>query len=49
MLILHIWKLARKEKGKWRLMVIEVDQNIDEALLEELNFPHITQVSNIAD
>ena len=33
---MHIWKLDRKEKGEMALMVIEVDQMIDDALINEL-------------
>lgn len=43
-------EVARKEIGKDALMTIEVDQNIDEALLEELRgLPNIVKVTKIAD
>lgn len=42
--------VARKEKGKLALMTIEVDQNIDTAVLDELKtLPNILQVTKIAD
>lgn len=43
-------EVSRKEKGETALMVIEVDQNVDKALLLELErLPHITHVSKIHD
>jgi L-serine dehydratase len=42
--------VSRKEKGKMALMTIEVDQNIDEAVMKELmSLPQITQVTRIVD
>ncbi|MGM0835603.1 L-serine ammonia-lyase, iron-sulfur-dependent subunit beta [Bacillus haimaensis] len=43
-------EVSRKEKGKQALMTIEVDQNIDDAVINELSaLPHITQVTKIVD
>lgn len=43
-------EVSRKEKGKQALMTIEVDQNIDDAVINELTaLPHITQVTKIVD
>ncbi|WP_223700270.1 L-serine ammonia-lyase, iron-sulfur-dependent subunit beta [Sutcliffiella deserti] len=43
-------EVSRKEKGKQALMTIEVDQNIDDAVIAELSaLPHITQVTKIVD
>ncbi|MGD6833273.1 L-serine ammonia-lyase, iron-sulfur-dependent subunit beta [Sutcliffiella halmapala] len=43
-------EVSRKEKGKQALMTIEVDQNIDDAVIIELSaLPHITQVTKIVD
>ncbi|MFE7061936.1 L-serine ammonia-lyase, iron-sulfur-dependent subunit beta [Sutcliffiella sp. NPDC057660] len=43
-------EVSRKEKGKQALMTIEVDQNIDDAVIKELSsLPHITQVTKIVD
>ncbi|MGD6775411.1 L-serine ammonia-lyase, iron-sulfur-dependent subunit beta [Sutcliffiella horikoshii] len=43
-------EVSRKEKGQKALMTIEVDQNIDEAVIQELSaLPNITQVTKIVD
>ncbi len=43
-------EVGRKEKGEMALMVIEVDQMIDAALLNELQaLSHVTQVSTLAN
>lgn len=43
-------EVSRKEKGKKALMTIEVDQNIDDAVIQELStLPNITQVTKIVD
>ncbi|CEG22443.1 L-serine dehydratase, beta chain [Planococcus massiliensis] len=43
-------EVSRKEKGHMALMVIEIDQNVDRAILDELSeLPNITQVTRIAD
>jgi len=43
-------EVSRKEKGKEALMMIEVDQNIDQAIIDELmTLPHIIQVTKIVD
>ncbi|WP_078380934.1 L-serine ammonia-lyase, iron-sulfur-dependent subunit beta [Sutcliffiella halmapala] len=43
-------EVSRKEKGKQALMTIEVDQNINDAVIKELSaLPHITQVTKIVD
>ena len=43
-------EVGRKEKGEMALMVIEVDQMIDAALLNELQaLAHVTQVSTLAN
>ncbi|RFU63319.1 L-serine ammonia-lyase, iron-sulfur-dependent subunit beta [Peribacillus glennii] len=42
--------VSRKEKGKLALMTIEVDQNLEQAVLDEISaLPNIVQVSRIAD
>lgn len=42
--------VSRKEKGKMALMTIEVDQNIEEAVLDEISaLPNIVQVTRISD
>lgn len=42
--------VSRKEKGKMALMTIEVDQNIEEAILDEISaIPNIVQVARIVD
>lgn len=43
-------EVSRKEKGQKALMTIEVDQNIDDAVIQELSaLPNITQVTKIVD
>ncbi|TYS61571.1 L-serine ammonia-lyase, iron-sulfur-dependent, subunit beta [Sutcliffiella horikoshii] len=43
-------EVSRKEKGQKALMTIEVDQNIDDAAIQELSaLPNITQVTKIVD
>ncbi|WP_100373243.1 L-serine ammonia-lyase, iron-sulfur-dependent subunit beta [Bacillus sp. FJAT-45037] len=43
-------EVSRKEKGKEALMVIEVDQNVENALLRELEaLPNIVKVTKIHD
>ncbi|WP_404462218.1 L-serine ammonia-lyase, iron-sulfur-dependent subunit beta [Sutcliffiella horikoshii] len=43
-------EVSRKEKGQKALMTIEVDQNIDDAVIQELTaLPNITQVTKIVD
>lgn len=43
-------KVGRKEKGQEALMTIEVDQNVNDAILEEIkNLPHILKVTKIDD
>jgi L-serine dehydratase len=43
-------EVSRKEKGQKALMTIEVDQNIDDAVIRELSaLPNITQVTKIVD
>ncbi|MBN9652808.1 L-serine ammonia-lyase, iron-sulfur-dependent subunit beta [Halobacillus sp. GSS1] len=43
-------EVSRKAQGEQALMVIEVDQNIDDAILGELErADHITQVAKISD
>ena len=43
-------EVDRKEKGEMALMVIEVDQMIDAALINELeSLPNVTQVSTLAN
>ncbi|MBM7692309.1 L-serine dehydratase [Peribacillus deserti] len=42
--------VSRKEKGKMALMTIEVDQNIEQAVLDEITaLPNITKVTKIVD
>ena len=41
-------EVSRRKKANMALMVIEVDQNIDEAYFTEINgLPHITKVSEL--
>lgn len=43
-------EVARKDVGQEALMTIEVDQNIDPAVLSELEtLPNIIQVTQIAE
>ncbi len=43
-------EVSRKEKGKQALMTIEVDQNIDDAIVEQLKaLPHIIDVTKIVE
>lgn len=43
-------EVSRKEKGELALMVIETDQNIDEAVMEELKMlPNISQVTRMVE
>jgi L-serine dehydratase len=43
-------EVSRKEKGKTALMTIEVDQNMDDAILGEIrSLPNVTQVTRIVD
>ena len=43
-------EVSRKAQGEQALMVIEVDQNIDDAILNELErADHIIQVAKISD
>jgi L-serine dehydratase len=43
-------EVSRKEKGKVALMVIETDQNIDEAVMQEIKMlPNILQVTRMVE
>ncbi|MDL5040456.1 L-serine ammonia-lyase, iron-sulfur-dependent subunit beta [Heyndrickxia coagulans] len=43
-------EVSRKEAGKMALMAIEVDQNLDDAVIEEIKrLPNITQVARVVD
>ncbi|WP_033543703.1 L-serine ammonia-lyase, iron-sulfur-dependent subunit beta [Planococcus sp. CAU13] len=43
-------EVSRRQKGEMALMVIEVDQTVDKAVMDELRqLPNITQVTRIAD
>ncbi len=43
-------EVSRRQKGEMALMVIEVDQTVDRAIMDELRqLPNITQVTRIAD
>ena len=43
-------EVSRKEKGKMALMTIEVDQNLDDAIIDEISrLPNITKVARVVD
>jgi len=43
-------EVSRKEAGKMALMTIEVDQNLDDAIVEEIQrLPNISQVARVVD